>query len=252
MKTRRNKAYSVFAQYYDEIMADVPYNDWVNYLEQILDEISFKPQTVLDLACGTGNISLRLARRGYQVQGIDGSGDMIEIARKKAMAEHLMISFKEGDFRTFELVESVDLVVSLYDSFNYLLTEDDLLQAFRQVYNAVRSGGYFIFDLNTILRLRSIEEGNSMVEGEGYYCFWRDIVEPEGPFWKVELTFFEEAPDGSLHKDNEVHIERGYSIDRIEELLTEVGFRVEKIYQAFTLKPGSEESERIYLVCGKD
>lgn len=251
VKILKNKAYSVFAQYYDDIMSEVPYEDWVDFLEQILDEMHFQPRTVLDLACGTGNISLRLARRGFQVQGIDGSAGMVEIARMKAMAEHLMISFTEGDFRTFELEESVDLVVSLYDSFNYLLTEEDLIQAFRQVYAAIRSGGYFIFDLNTILRLTSIEEGNSLVEGDGYYCFWRDIVEPEGPFWKVELTFFEEGPNGSMYQDDETHVERGYPIARVKELLLEIGFRVEEIYEAFTMDPGSEESERVYIVCRK-
>lgn len=252
MKIRENEAYSVFAQYYDEVMDEVPYDEWVDYLERILAEMGYRPKTVLDLACGTGNMSLRLARRGYKVQGIDGSAAMVEVARKKGLAQQLLIPFQQGDFRTFQLAEPVDLVISLYDSFNYLLQEEDLAQAFRQVYQAVRPGGYFIFDLNTILRLTSIEEGNSMVEGDGWYCFWRDVVEPVGPYWKVELTFFEEARDGSMYRDDEVHVERGYPIARVRELLVGAGFRVEQVYEAFGLESGSEESERVYWVCRKE
>ncbi len=246
-----NQAYSFFAQYYDEIMSTVPYEEWVDYVEKLLKEINYHPKTVLDLACGTGNMALLLAKQGYNVQGIDGSHAMLRVAQQKAAQENLLISFNHGDFRTFRLSESVDLVISLFDSLNYLLNEDDLRQSFKQVYSALCPEGYFIFDLNTIRRLTSIEEGNSMVEGEEYYCFWRDRIDLEGTYWKIELTFFVEQADGNLLREDEVHTERGYPISKVKELLQTSGFKVVHVYDGFTLNPGSEESDRIYIVAKK-
>ncbi len=246
-----NKAYTFFAQYYDEIMSTVPYAEWVDYLETLLKKIDYHPKTVLDLGCGTGNVAFLLAKRGYEVHGIDGSLDMVEVAMEKASAENGEISFNQDDFRKFRIKEPVDLVISLFDSLNYLLTEDDLNKAFQQVYDALTPHGYFIFDLNTIKRLNSIEEGNSAVEGEDYYCFWKDRVEPEGPYWKIELIFFVEQADGSLFREDEIHIERAYPISTVKELLQKSGFEDIDIFEGFTLNLGSEESERIYIIAKK-
>lgn len=248
---KAGQAYTVFAKYYDEVMSTVPYAEWVDYLQDLLAKLNYHAATVLDLGCGTGNITLLLAKHGYRMFGIDGSAAMIEVAREKATAAKLCVPFSVGDFRTFEVTEPVELVICLYDSLNYLLTEADLLQAFGRVREALCTGGYFIFDLNTIKRLTTIEEGNSMVEGEGYYFFWNDKVEPEGPFWQIQLTIFEEQPGGGLYREDEFHTERGYSIAQVSELLRQAGFAEPEVYDAFTFEPGTENSERIYLVTRK-
>lgn len=229
-------------------MATVPYEEWVEFVVSLLKEQDDHPRTILDLACGTGNISLPLARLGYTVTGIDGSAAMVEVARKKALAASLPVRFMQGDFRTFTLEEPVDLVISLYDSLNYLLTEEELACTFQQVARALRPQGYFIFDMNTIQRLSTVEEGNSMVEGDDYYLFWNDQVDPEGPYWHVRLTIFENQPDGSLYREDEIHTERAYPIVRVTELLTGAGFTVEGMYDEYTMEPGSEESGRIVIL----
>lgn len=244
-------AYTVFAKYYDEIMSTVPYDDWVEFVVSLFERIGYSPRTVLDLACGTGNISLLLARLGYEVTGIDGSAAMVEVARKKAVAQYLQARFMQGDFRTFTVDEPVDLVISLYDSLNYLLTEADIARTFQQVERVLTSKGYFIFDLNTIKRLSTVEEGNSMVEGDGYYLFWNDRVDPEGPYWHVKLTIFEHQPDGSLYREDEHHTERAYPIQRVEAMLAATGFTVEQIYDEYTMSPGTEESGRIVVIARK-
>ncbi|AZR74870.1 hypothetical protein BBF96_08220 [Anoxybacter fermentans] len=232
-------------------MSTVPYCDWVEYLETLLKEINYHPRIILDLACGTGNMTLLLAKRGYKMLGIDGSKEMVKVAQKKAEQKKLDVSFSQGDFRTFQLKEPVDLVISLYDSLNYLLTEEDLELTFKQVNKALNPYAYFIFDMNTVWRLTNIEEGNSMFEGDGYYCFWRDEVDKAGPYWKVYLTFFIENPDGSMWRKDEIHVERAYPITTISKLLVKTGFRVEQVYDAFTLNPGNDKSERIYFVAKK-
>lgn len=248
MKVKKQDAYTVFAQYYDMIMDEVPYDEWVQYVVSLLREIGFTPETMLDLACGTGNMALRLARLGYAVRGIDGSEAMVDIARKKVLAEEIPVIFEQGDFRSFQLVQPVDLVLCVYDSLNYLLTEEDLVLTFQRVAEAVRIDGYFIFDMNTIRRLTTIEEGNSMVEGDNYYFFWKDQLDPAGPFWHVHLTIFENLPDGSMYREDEVHTERGYPIEKIRELVQGAGFVVERLYDAYTQNPASEESMRVFVV----
>jgi SAM-dependent methyltransferase len=232
-------------------MDTVPYDEWAEYVVTLLETIDYHPRTILDLACGTGNIALRLARLGLEVSGIDGSAAMVAVAQKKALAEHLSVRFSQGDFRTFTLEEPVELVISLYDSLNYLLTEEDLAQAFQQVERVLCPQGYFIFDLNTIKRLVNVEEGNSRVEGDEYYLFWNDRVEQEVPYWHVRLTIFEKQPDESLFREDETHTERAYPISRVTELLQTTGFAVEGIYDEYTMEPGSEESGRIIVVARK-
>ena len=244
-------SYTFFARYYDEIMAVVPYNEWIDYLMDILDLLEYQPETILDLGCGTGNIAIPLSRNGYNVVGIDGSKEMVDLADRKADYEELSVNFQVGDFRSFELEQKVDLIISLYDSLNYLLTEGDLYLAFKQAYRALKEDGYFIFDMNTISRLLSIEEGNKLVERDEFYCFWRDEIIDEGPYWKVYLTFFINQSDGSMYREDEVHTERAYPIHRVKELLEQAGFQIEAIYDAYSFESGKEESDRIYFIARK-
>lgn len=246
-----NQPYTIFAEFYDSIMAEVPYDDWATYLELLLAKSFINPNQILDLACGTGNMTFRLAKKGYQMIGIDGSQQMIAIAQKKAQSSGVDINFALGDFCDFQIHEAVDLVICLYDSLNYLLEVGSLELAFHQVHQALRTGGHFIFDLNTIERLRNIEDGKRFFEGEGYYCFWQDEVDLEIPLWNAQLTFFVEQLGGHLERSDEVHVERGYPLAAIENLLINVGFEVIDIYEAFSLSPGSEKSERVYFVVRK-
>ncbi len=248
---KKKQSYTVFARFYDDIMSNVPYDDWLEYLELIFREIGYRPEKILDLACGTGNMTLLLAKQGYQMIGIDGSHQMIDVAKEKTAKAGFNIPFSQGDFRKFTVPEPQDLVICLYDSLNYLLEEKDLNQAFQQVHRALVPGGYFIFDMNTVKRLRTILDNRKIFEEEGYYCFWKDVLEPEVPYWKVYLTFFIETENDEMYREDEVHVERAYSLQVIEGLLGDAGFAIERKYDSYSLFPGSEESERVYYVVRK-
>lgn len=248
---KENQAYTVFAKYYDQIMSAVPYAEWVEYLETLCKEINYQPRSILDLACGTGNLSIRLAKSGLQIIGVDGSQSMLAVARKKTENAGLAITYYHGTFTEFQIPQKVDLVVSLFDSLNYLLHSEDLIKTFLRVYEILHPGGYFIFDLNTIKRLTSMTSETTMFEEEGLYCFWKDILEPEIPLWQVELTFLVELDDGSMYKETELHVERGYPIKEIHDLLTNCGFIVERVYEAYTLEAGNEEVDRVFFIAKK-
>ena len=135
----------------DIMMDDVPYDDWTNYIETILKKNNISPELILDLGCGTGSITNRLARKGFNMIGIDLSEDMLSIAKDKAREEDLEILYLCQDMREFELYGTVGCIVSICDSLNYILEEDELLEVFIRVNNYLDPNGLFIFDLNTEL-----------------------------------------------------------------------------------------------------
>ncbi len=134
---------------YDELMTGVPYSEWVNYVERILRRAGRKPGRVLDLCCGTGSASILMAERHFDVTGVDISPEMIEIARSKARKAGREIEFHVGDASKLSIPGKFDLVISLFDSLNYILEADKLQQAFDRVSAHLEHDGLFIFDMNT-------------------------------------------------------------------------------------------------------
>ena len=166
------EAYSDFAEVYDELMDDTPYEAWCEFLMGVfqrygVDDVSKtadsgetaaepmdqnlrqERNTILDLGCGTGTLTELLARRGYDMIGVDNAEGMLRIAMDKRERSGLDILYLLQDMREFELYGTVKAVVSVCDSLNYILEEEGLLQVFRLVNNYLDPGGIFIFDLNT-------------------------------------------------------------------------------------------------------
>lgn len=243
--------YVGFARIYDEIMADVPYGRWLDYIEKIWESFGHKPTTVLDLACGTGNMSLLLAQKGYQVIGLDSSPHMLQVARKKSHDVGIYIEFILGDMRNFQLPFQVDAAVSLFDSLNYLLEPSQIKSAFKSVYSCLKPSGYFVFDVNTPLRLRLIRKETNIFEGPDYYCVWKDLWDEEHRWWQVELTGF--IRKGALwERFDEVHRERAFSIEDLSSWLSASCFTVKGIYDSGSFKRASELSSRVYFVAKKE
>ena len=149
-----NESYTSFAQVYDMFMDNVDYPAWSKYLIQLLKEYQVEDGLVLDLGCGTGNMTELLAKEGYDMIGVDNSEDMLEIASEKRAESGLNILYLLQDMREFELYGTVKAVVSICDSINYILEEDDLREVFSLVNNYLDPKGMFIFDLNTEYKYR--------------------------------------------------------------------------------------------------
>ena len=148
--------YGSFAYVYDKFMDDVPYEEWADYVQSLLMEYEVREGLVLELGCGTGNLTEILASRGYDMIGVDLSADMLDISMEKRERSGRDILYLMQDMREFELYGTVRAAVSICDSMNYLQEEKDLLSTFKLVNNYLDPGGIFIFDLNTAYKYREL------------------------------------------------------------------------------------------------
>jgi len=244
------EAYTGFAEVYDLFMDNVPYEEWSQYLISLLKEYGITSGLVLELGCGTGKMTRLLDQAGYELIGVDRSEEMLQIA-KEAEGEREDILYLLQDMREFELYGTVRAVVSVCDSINYILEEEELIQVFKLVNNYLDPGGIFIFDMNTLYKYREILGENTICENreEGSFI-WENFYDDKERINQYDLTLFVEEPDspGLYRKYEETHFQRGYELTHIRELLQQAGMTFTAAYDAFTREPVKADSERIYVV----
>lgn len=247
------EAYSGFAEVYDLFMDNVPYEEWSHYLMQILKNNGITDGLVLDLGCGTGKITRLLSKAGYDMIGVDISEEMLSIAREQESED---ILYLHQDMRDFELYGTVKAVVSICDSMNYITEEEDLLTVFRLVNNYLDPGGIFVFDLNTIYKYKEILGETTICENreEGSFI-WDNYYDEEEQINEYDLTLFIKEEDGRYRKYEETHFQRGYTLERIKELIEASGLKWVQCYDAFSEDAPGKNSERVYVIareCGKE
>ena len=224
------RAFQEFARHYDAFMNRyVDYRSWVGYVLRIFSRFRVEPRTLLDIACGTGIPAILLARSGYRVIGIDRSEEMLAVLRAKA--EGLPITTLCADITGFALAEPADAAISLYDSINYLLTAEDLLNCFRSARQALRPEGLFVFDMNTVHSL-STHWGNRLTPrtvGE-IQSTWENRYDPETRISTLRLRFREPSPDGRYLEFEEEHRERAYTRAEVKQNLQQAGFDAVRFY----------------------
>lgn len=242
------EAYSSFARVYDLFMDNVPYEEWSEYLIGLLKEHGIADGLVVDLGCGTGKMTRLLARAGYDMIGIDNSEDMLEIARDYD-SDSTQILYLLQDMREFELFGTVRAIVSICDSMNYILEEEDLLQVFRLVNNYLDPGGIFIFDLNTVYKYSELLGETTISENreEGSFI-WDNFFDEEENINEYDLTLFIQEEGDLYRKYEEVHYQRAYELETVKRLLSEAGMEFLASYDAFSREPVREDSERIYVI----
>ena len=240
------EAYSGFAKVYDLFMDNVPYEEWSQYLISLLKEYGIQDGLVLDLGCGTGKITRYLSRAGYDMIGIDCSGEMLQIAMEHESEEILYLC---QDMREFELYGTVAAVVSICDSINYILEEEELKQVFSLVNNYLDPGGIFLFDLNTLYKYREVLGDNTICENreEGSFI-WENFFDEEESINEYELTLFIREEGDCYRKYQETHYQRGYELSTIQRLLEEAGMEFLGVYEEGTKETPSPESERVYVI----
>ena len=239
-------AYTSFAEVYDMFMDNVPYEEWSRYLTELLKEYRIEEGVVCELGCGTGKMTRLLADAGYDMIGVDMSEDMLAIA---SMENPQQILYLCQDMRELELYGTVAAVVSVCDSMNYLLEEDDLLEVFQRVNEDLEPGGVFLFDLNTIYKYETLLGETTICENrpEGSFI-WENYYDAEEQINEYDLTLFIQEKENLYRKFEETHYQRGYSMEKIRTLLEEAGMEFVTAYDACTKNPPRENSERIYIV----
>lgn len=242
-------AYSSFAAVYDLFMDNIPYDEWCDYLISLLGEAGIRDGLVLDLGCGTGSLTERLAVRGYDMTGVDVSGDMLQLALEKRERSGLDILYLLQDMREFELFGTVRAVVSICDSINYLLTAEDLVKVFCLVNNYLDPAGIFIFDLNTEYKYRELLGAGTFAEDREDSSFiWENEYRAAERMNEYDLSLFIREESGLYRKYRETHYQRAYSLNEVKSALKEAGMEFVAAYDAFTRDPVRENSERIYII----
>lgn len=268
-------AYTSFAQVYDLFMDNVPYEEWSEYIIALLKEEKIEDGIVLDLGCGTGKMTRLLAAAGYDMIGIDNAEEMLEIAREcqfeqefdvgegnvepdagtiseevevEQLSENRILYLLQ-DMREFELYGTVRAVISICDSMNYILEEEDLLQVFKLVNNYLDPKGIFIFDMNTRYKYAQLLGETTITENreEGSFI-WENYFDEEEDINQYDLTLFIREENDLYRKYEETHYQRVYDLDTVKCLLKEAGMEFVAAYDAFTKEPVREDSERIYII----
>lgn len=241
-------SYESFARVYDLFMDNIPYEQWCEYLTELLKEYGATDGLVLELGCGTGNMTRLLADKGYDMIGVDNAPDMLEIAMEKKETEGQDILYLLQDMREFELYGTVRAVVSICDSMNYILEPEELVQVFRLVNNYLDPGGIFIFDLNTEYKYKELMGENTFAEDRTESSFiWQNYYDEKKQVNEYDLTLF--IREGELYrKFEETHFQRCYSLDEVKAAAETAGMEFVTAYDAFTKDPVKEDSERIYVI----
>lgn len=239
-------SYENFATVYDELMDNVPYEEWAEFILCILKKNKITDGLILELGCGTGKLMSLLGKAGFDMIGVDNSVDMLQIAREKTSPEFLYLL---QDMREFELYGTVKAIVSVCDSINYITEKEELCEIFRLVNNYLDPGGLFIFDFNTIYKYQNVIGETVIAEDREDVSFiWFNEYDEESHLNDIDLKVFVQEEEDIYRKFQEEHIQRGYTLDEIKQVLEESGLVFLQAYDEYSNHEVHSGSERIVVV----
>ncbi|MFZ3172677.1 MAG: class I SAM-dependent methyltransferase [Carboxydocellales bacterium] len=243
--------YEGLADIYDYLMSSVDYEEWLKYIEEILDRFSIQAEVVVDLACGTGNTTLPFARSGYQVTGVDLAGEMLTKARQKADREGLVVEFLQQDMSELKLPSEVDLFTCYHDGINYITKKEDLYKVFALVSTYLKPGGLFIFDLVNVSKLARTDGSTTFIDQEDLALIWETSYLQGEKIWEINLTCF--VRQGELFKKfQETHREKAYTREEVEGMISLCGLKLQAVFHSYTFEPAGEHTYRQFFVVQKE
>ncbi len=278
------EAYTDFASVYDTFMDETPYGEWAEYIHKLIKEYGIsKPvkrvsgadackvtetsdkqivsdeeildsekNLVLDLGCGTGTLTELLYAKGYDMIGVDFSQEMLNIAIAKRERSGSEILYLCQDMRELDLYSTVGTVISVCDSVNYLLEDEEVIETFRLVNNYLYPGGVFIFDFNTVYKYEQVIGDTTIAENREDCSFiWDNFYHEEEHINEYDLTIFVKEKKELFRKFSETHYQRGYTLEEMKKFVEKAGLKFIKAIDADTHKTPGKESERIYIIAGE-
>lgn len=244
-------AYGVFAEFYDKLTGNVYYKERADYLLEICKKFNHDTGITLDLACGTGTLTLELKRRGVDVYGIDGSQEMLSEASMKAFEEELDVLFLCQKMQSIDLYGTIDTCFCTLDSINHMVNVEDVQKTFDRVSLFMNQGGLFVFDVNTVYKHREILKDNVFVfDTEDVYCVWQNTPVDEY-VEEISLDFFIPHPKGGYVRESERFRERAYETEVLTEMLRSAGFEVKAVYDDMSFESPKDTEQRLYFVAEK-
>lgn len=236
--------YGDLAFIYDALMYDIPYEDWAKFIFKNLNNAN----NIVELGCGTGNMTKFLAKK-YDVTALDISEEMLDSARQKLLKEGISAQLIQGDMCNFSLHKKVDGAVCVCDGINYLITPEKVKQAFLSVYNNLKAGGGFIFDISSRFKLMSMGDQLYSEDNDDATYIWRNKVEND--LINMDITFFVPKDDETYFRFDEQHTQRIHGIEEIIQWLKESGFNIISITENYTDSNIQEDTLRVTFCAEK-
>lgn len=265
------EAYTDFASVYDTFMDDTPYQEWADFLAELIstygiskpykngekvpgtessekEKLETERDLVVDLGCGTGTLTELLSQKGYDMIGVDMSAEMLNVALAKKEKSGSPILYLCQDMREMDLYSTVGTVISVCDSVNYLLEDEEVLETFGLVNNYLYPGGIFLFDFNTVYKYEQIIGDTTIAENREKCSFiWENYYHEDGHINEYDLTVFaREEKSGLFRRFTETHFQRGYTVEEMKGFLEQAGLELIRFLDADTHKEPTACSERIY------
>ncbi len=239
--------YHAFSQFYDNLTFNVDYQKRADYIQSVLSLYGHRWGLTLDLACGTGSLTLELKSRGVDIFGVDGSYDMLSIAMEKAAERELEVLFLCQQMERLDLFGTIDTCVCTLDSLNHITDPAKLQKAFDRVALFMNSGGMFVFDMNTVYKHQQILGNHTFVyDTDQVFCVWQNSLK-ENNIVDIELDLFERE-NGVYYRRNEHFKERAYEIETVKSMLRRAGFTVRAVYDDMSTDPLRETSDRAVFI----
>ena len=239
--------YRVFSQFYDNLTFNVDYVKRADYIQSVLSLYGHEMGLTLDLACGTGSLTLELKRRGADIFGVDASQDMLMVARDKAYDAEQEILYLCQRMEDLDLYGTIDTCICTLDSLNHIVEKEKLQAAFDRVGLFMNPGGVFLFDVNTVYKHRAILADNTFVyDTDQVYCVWQNSYK-ENNIINISLDLFERE-GGVYHRRSEHFSERAYEIDELKAMLEQAGFETLAVCHDMTTEPLRDDSDRAVFV----
>lgn len=238
--------YNEFAYIYDRLMRrDINYGTWCDYIENLFTLHGVEPDTVCELACGTGNITAELEKRGYDITGVDISSDMLAVASEKLGKARLICA----DMVHFQTKNEYEAFLCMIDGMNYVTVPKAAERVLKNVKKSLKKNGVFIFDVSTRYKLERILGNETYIHSEyDVFYSWENQYIEKYNLSDMLLNFFVRQGD-SYRRFEERHLQRGYSERELRIMLERAGFTEINVYDELTLNPPKADSERIVFVC---
>lgn len=238
-------SYQLLSAYYDRFTDDVGYEAWADYFEKIFKLYHKTPETILDLACGTGTMTKLLADRGYHMIGVDASEEMLAQAYNHVMACTPRPLLIHQRMENLELAQKVDACICCLDSINYVTDPKALQAALLRVAGHLAPDGLFIFDINTPLKFERIANQSYVREDGDVYCVWQCLI--EDMICTYDFDIFENTSQNLWTRYKETHQERIYTTDSLQKMLQNAGLEILQIYPELSFDAVTGKEDRLFF-----
>lgn len=240
-------SYERFAEVYDELMTDIPYEQYVEWVSKYAPSEKFPK--LLDIGCGTGVLGMLLASAGYTVSGLDLSEDMLSVAAARFGEAGLHVPLYCMSMHELDGFAELDVMTIAIDSLNYVREETDVVETLTRAHSALRDGGQLFFDVHSLYKMDEIFLGGPFTYDDGEITYVWHTEPGEYPHSVYhQMTFFVEAGNTDLfERFDEEHFQRAFSPEKYVEWLRAIGFSQVDLTADWSADAPSDKSERIFI-----